>query len=204
MDEEKRDMHRYLSVWVWVCVWARLSPPGAIVHQAVLSTADACSCSEKVKPPSHVSCHSRWSWLQTQHSPRPCRGASCRGVWSEIRDGFNCGEFRGQWASVSTRVFESEPRCSHSSLNKCGLIPISSYFPNGLFLHQCLRNLSTRCKLKGLIFIRMPLFVIRYIHSYVCSITHQLWYDQIIPFNKRSTGLSIYFKKQLNLKQNSD
>lgn len=49
MDEEKRDLHRYPSVWV--CVWARLSPPGALVHQAVLSTADARSCSEKVKPP---------------------------------------------------------------------------------------------------------------------------------------------------------
>lgn len=71
-------------------------------------------------------CHSRWSWLQTQHSSRPCRGASCRGVWSEIRDGFNRAESVGQ--CVSTCVFQSEPRCFCSSLNKCGLIPLSPLF----------------------------------------------------------------------------
>lgn len=45
---------------------------------------------EARNPNPHVSClcHSP-SRLQTPHSTRPCRGASCRSVWSKTRDEFN-------------------------------------------------------------------------------------------------------------------
>lgn len=55
------------------------------------------------------------------------------------------------WVCVSTCVFESDPRCSQSSFNKCGLIPLSLSFLNGLVHLKCLCDLLTYRKLKDLL-----------------------------------------------------
>lgn len=143
------------------CVRASLSPPSIIVHQAIVVKSKHNRLTlpwlKARNSNPHVSClchsHSR---LQTQHSTRLCGGASCCTVWSEIRDELNSGVSPGQcvrmpWVSVSTCVFESDPRCSQSSLNKCGLILISPSFPNGLVHLECLFDLLTQCKLKYLL-----------------------------------------------------
>lgn len=94
-------------------------------------------------------CHSP-TRLQTPHSTTNCGGASCHGVWSKIRDEFNSvvSPSGCLWmVCESTCVFESDPRCSQSSLNKCGLIPVSPSFPNGLVHLKCLYDLSTYHKL---------------------------------------------------------
>lgn len=55
------------------------------------------------------------------------------------------------WVCVTTCVFESDPRCSQSSFNKCGLIPLSPSFLNGLVHLKCLYDLLTSRKLKDLL-----------------------------------------------------
>lgn len=143
MDEKETCMDKR----VWAPLWGH---PTLELIKSVWSnkkpsrSMKLCRSKKKKKTGPCVSClcHSLHRYKLLTNSGE----APCCGIWWKPTDEFSIGASQsvfGRLIQLCVCRVESDPRCFQSSLNKCGLIPLSPSFLHDLLHPKCLCDPST-------------------------------------------------------------